>query len=350
MKLNFVLPFLPSRPVGGAKIMFEYANRLAIMGHEVNIFFSVKRPFKKSRTPIWLRYLLQRMRKKNPWFVFHSTVKLKVVKEVTNKNLPDADATISTWWQMAYALNDLSSSKGKKINLIQDYEVWTGQENKVKESYQLPLIHIVIAKYLSKLVNQLSSRIPIHIPNAIDPTKFYVSNPFEERDVKSIIMMYSKEPRKGTQFGLTALYELKKKYPDMKVTLFSVYPRPTEIPEWIIFYHKPDNLRELYNKNSIFFSPSNGEGWALPPAEAMCCGCAVVCTDIGGHHDYAIHEQTALLVEPKNSEAMAEALSRLIEDGKLQNKIAGQALELMKEFSWEKSVQKLESVIKGDLK
>jgi glycosyltransferase involved in cell wall biosynthesis len=346
MKLNFVLPFLPSRPVGGAKIMFEYANRLAIKGHDVHILFSVKRPFKKSRTPIWLRYLLQRWRKKNSWFVFHPTVKLKLVREVTDKFVPDADATIATWWQMAYALSDLSSTKGKKINLIQDYETWTGQEDKVNESYKLPLIHIVIAQYLAKLVSQISGRAPIHIPNAIDTTKFCVTNPIEKRNAKSIIMMYSEEPRKGTQFGLDALYLIKDKIPDLKVTLFSVYPRPIQIPDWIAFSQKPNNLNQLYNENSIFFSPSIGEGWALPPAEAMCCGCAIVCTDIGGHQDYAVHEETALLVDPKNSESMAQAITRLIEDDTIRHKIARQAVELMKTFTWEESVQKFESVIK----
>jgi glycosyltransferase involved in cell wall biosynthesis len=350
MKLNFVLPFLPSRPVGGAKIMFEYANRMALIGHDVQILFSVKRPFKKSRTPIWLRYLLQRWRKKNPWFKFHSTVKLKLIREVADRFVPDADATIVTWWQMAYALNELSATKGKKINLIQDYEIWTGQEDKVKESYQLPLIHVVIAQYLSQVVSKASGRMPIHIPNAIDTTKFDVTNPIDKRNPKSVIMMYSKEPRKGTPFGLEAINLTKEKIPDLKVTLFSVYPRPIEIPEWISFRQKPDNLHELYNQNSIFFSPSIGEGWALPPAEAMCCGCAVVCTDIGGHHDYAVQEETALLVPTENPKSMAQAICRLIDDDELRNKIANQAVQRINLFSWEESVRKLESVIKGELK
>lgn len=347
LKINFVLPFLPTKPVGGAKIMFEYANRLALLGHSVIILFSIKRPFKKSRTPPWLRYILVRWRKKDSWFTFHSSIQLRIVKEITNEHVPDADVTIATWWQMTYAIASLASSKGKKINLIQDYEIWTGQKERVHESYFLPVYHVVIANHLADKIFEITGQRPIHIPNAIDTNKFYVTVPINERNSSSIIMLYSEEPRKGSSYGLQALKKVKSKFPDLQATLFSVYSRPADIPDWIEFYQKPEDLPLIYNHHAIFFSPSLGEGWALPPAEAMACGCAVVCTNIGGHHDYSVHEETALLVPSEKPEQMANELIRLIEHEQFRHALANKAVENIAQFSWEESARKLESVMKN---
>jgi glycosyltransferase involved in cell wall biosynthesis len=346
-RLNFVFPFLPTKPVGGAKNMYEFANRLAAKGHHITILYSIRRPFKKQKTPVWFRLFLTKRRLKSVnWFTLSNEITVKVVPEITDQYVPDADATLSTWWQMAYAVSELSESKGRKFNFIQDYELWTGQDEKVHASYSLPVHHIVIAKYLSDLVVKFSSKKPTLVNTPIDSKKFKLINPIKDRLSCSLIMMYSKEPRKGSTYGIQALQKLKKELPELKVSFFSVYPQNEEIPDWIEFYQRPDNLPDLYNEHAIFFSPSLGEGWGLPPAEAMACGCAVVCTDIGGHQDYAIESKTALLVEPKNIEQMVEKIKAIIKQSDLRIMLAQQGHEkINNEFNWETSVNNMESLL-----
>ena len=347
-RLNFVLPSLPTKPVGGVKIMFQFANLLAAKGHRVTILYSVRRPFKTPRTPVWLRYLIYKMRGTDiTWFDLDKSIVQKIVPGITNRYVPDADATLCTWWQMAYAINELGASKGNKCNLIQDYEIWTGQEDKVHQSYSLPLRHCVIARYLQDIVEKHSGKRPPLTPLAIDTGHFRMTINPEDRTA-SVIMLYSQEPRKGSEFGIQALEQVKQIFPHLKVTLFSVYPRPDSVPAWMDFYTRPTNLPELYNGNSIFFSPSLGEGWALPPAESMACGCAVVCTDIGGHRDYAMNGVTAMLVQPKNVDDMAANICRLIENNELRLKLSHEGHKLITtEFTWPRSVEKLESILLG---
>ena len=38
MRISIVLPFPVTKPVGGAKIMYEYANRLAEEGNKIVIY------------------------------------------------------------------------------------------------------------------------------------------------------------------------------------------------------------------------------------------------------------------------------------------------------------------------
>lgn len=348
-RINFVLPSLPTKPVGGVKNMFQFANRLRARGHDVVIYYSIKRPFKKQRTPVWLRLLISKLRmRKVSWFPLDPSIGQEIVSEINDRTVRDADATMCTWWQMAYAINELSPSKGRKYNFIQDYELWTGQEEKVHESYKLPVKHIVIAKYLQDIVEEYNGKRPPLVNTPIDTTIFKITTPSDQRVAASLMMMYSEEPRKGTKYGLDALNKVKSRVAEFKVTLFSVYNRPADLPDWIEFHTRPTNLPELYNRHAIFFSPSLGEGWGLPPAESMACGCTVVCTDIGGHRDYAVDNETAILVPVKESEPMAAAIIKVIEDNALRLKLAAAGNHLIRtEFTWDRAVMNLESLLKS---
>ena len=353
LKINIILPFPVTKPGGGAKIMYEYANRLFEKGHEIYIYHSIIRPYKKSKTPVWIKQLIFFLRNvaRPKWFLLHKDIVCKIVPEITDKYLRNADIVFSTWWQMAYAINELNNLKGKKFNLIQDYENWTLNVEAVDKSYDLPINHLVISSYLQKLFHEKSGKNAIHLPNAIDISKFYSEKVLQTRDTYTLIMLYSKEPRKGSKFGLEALELVYKKHSHLKVILFGVFPQPDQLPAYITYYQKPKNLQSLYNSASIFFSPSNGEGWALPPAEAMACGCAVICTDIGGHLDYAIDGETALLVQPKNVNDMVEKIIKMLEDPTLLNNISKNGQQLItSNFSWEKSTKKLEDCFLNSLK
>lgn len=342
LRINIILPFPVTKPVGGAKIMYEYANRLQQAGHQVSILHSIKRPFKKSTTPLWFNQLMYRLRDvaRPKWFSLRKEIKSVIVPEITEKYVPDGDIVFSTWWEMTYMINALPVSKGKKINLIQDYETWQGNTERVDNSFKLPVTHLVIAKYLEELVEKKAGKKAVYLPNAIDDSKYYISNPIENRNPLSILMLYSEEERKGTVYGIAALEKIRERYEDLVVTLFGVYKKPAHLPQWINYLQKPDNLCALYNQHAIFFSPSLAEGWALPPAEAMYCGCAIVCTAIGGHADYAIDNQTALLVQPKNIEEMITKISSLLKDSnkRIQLATAGDQF-ITKNFSWFKSMQ-----------
>lgn len=346
-RINFVIPSLPTKPVGGVKNMFQFANRLCERGHDIVIYYSVKRPYKRLRTPVWLRMAIWSIRRKSvSWFDLNKSIVQQIVPEISDSNVRDADATICTWWQMAYAVNELSVSKGFKVNFIQDYELWTGQEDRVHDSYKLPLKHVVIAKYLQDIVEKYNGTRPPLVNTPINTTTFQKTKPADERHPASVIMMYSQETRKGSVYGIEALEQVKKKIPELRVTLFSVYERPATIPAWMEFNTRPSNLPQLYNEHAIFFSPSLGEGWGLPPAESMACGCAVVCTDIGGHRDYAIDGVTALLVAAKDVNDMSDKIIRMISEKDLRLRLseAGQRL-INTEFTWDVAVAHLESIL-----
>jgi glycosyltransferase involved in cell wall biosynthesis len=347
MRINIIVPFIPFKPGGGFKVMFEYANHLTSLGHSVTLYYPIRvafieQPFFKSL----VKYFLYKERSSTAlnWFELDNKVDVKCVFKINNKTIKDGDIIFSTWWSLMFEIKKLSASKGNVFNLIQDIENWTGFEDKVKLSYTIAdPDNVVISDPLCNYITQKTGKIPLQIRIAVDDNIYFIKNPITLRSPYTICMMYSIEPRKGSKYGLEAFQELKLRYPSLKVILFSVANAPDDLPDWIEYYKNYPRLSELYNEASIFLSPSIQEGCALPPMEAMNCGCAVVCTNIDGHKEYAFDGETALLANAIDVNDMVEKISSLLENNELRIKIATCGNELMKNYTWNASALKLES-------
>jgi glycosyltransferase involved in cell wall biosynthesis len=76
-------------------------------------------------------------------------------------------------------------------------------------------------------------------------------------------------------------------------------------------------LIELYKNSDVFVLPSLWEGYGIAALEAMCYGVPVVASRSGGITEVVEDMETGFLVPPRNSQALAGALVRLIDDQRL---------------------------------
>ena len=355
MRTSFVLPTHGIKPIGGYKVVYEYASHLARRGHKVSVVHP-QIPFPDMPLRVRARGVLAYVTRKlngsygpESWFQVDPAVRLLWVWSLEERHIPDADVIVSTCWETAEIVARYSTAKGRGYNLIQHWETWSGPEERVRASWKLPLRKIVIASWLRDIAEELGESCVL-IPNGLDFSRFNKDIPPIQRNRAQVMMLYHSYNWKGSADGLAALSAVKREIPDLQVVLFGTPEKPDSLPDWITYHRKPEQrkLRELYNQAAIFVAPSWTEGWPLPPAEAMMCGTALAATDIGGHREYAIHEQTALLSPPKNPAALAGNILRLIRDDALRMGIAERGNAYIRQFTWDKAADLFEAALRDD--
>ena len=98
-----------------------------------------------------------------------------------------------------------------------------------------------------------------------------------------------------------------------------------------------EELARLYGEAEVAIVPSLYEGFSLPAIEAMSCGVPVVATTGGALPEVVgVSEETGLLVEPNNPDALVGAIRRLLDDAELRERLGAAGRErVMERFTWE---------------
>ncbi|UCC58955.1 MAG: glycosyltransferase family 4 protein [Candidatus Bathyarchaeum sp.] len=109
----------------------------------------------------------------------------------------------------------------------------------------------------------------------------------------------------------------------------------------------PDKLLPVYyDAANCFVLPSaSGEGLPLVLLEAMACGVPVIATTVGGTPEIIKHMKNGVLVPPRNPEAMAKAVSKLLSEERLGPAIGEESRRNVEDrFTWEKNLCQLQSI------
>ena len=354
MRIVFALPGSGDAPVGGFKVVYEYAGGLAERGHEVSVLHPARLaidaslPERARGMARFLRFRSSGRYDPRQWFAMDPRVHVAWIPSLEARHVPDADAVVATAWQTAEWVARYPARAGRKYYLIQHLETWSGPESRVLGTWTLPLRKIVIARWLEEVAARLGES-ATYIPNGLDLAEFGMDVLPESRRPRSVLMMFHHLAWKGSGEGLSALHALREEFPDLSLHLFGV-PDAPDLPSWATYHRRPSRteLRRLYNEAAVFLSPSHTEGWALPPAEAMLCGAALAATDIGGHADYAKHEDTALLSPPERPDLLAQNVRRFFLEPELRVRLARQGAEWVRQFTWPRALDRFETELRAD--
>lgn len=107
---------------------------------------------------------------------------------------------------------------------------------------------------------------------------------------------------------------------------------PGELESWISggieYLGALDDVRPAIRQSSIYVLPSYREGTPRSVLEAMAMGRPIITTEVAGCRETVVHSQNGLLVPARDSEALAKALERLIDQPHLRSEMGARSLDL----------------------
>jgi glycosyltransferase involved in cell wall biosynthesis len=98
-----------------------------------------------------------------------------------------------------------------------------------------------------------------------------------------------------------------------------------------------EELEGLWALTGAFVFPSLYEGFGLPVLEAMARGVPVACSNASSLPEVA--GDAALLFDPREEMAIAEALRELLEDRALGDRLRARGLDRADQFTWERTAR-----------
>jgi glycosyltransferase involved in cell wall biosynthesis len=266
--------------------------------------------------------------------------------------------------------------------------VWEG--NKIPLNFIDPLqdcdLILVPSEYVKKAIeNTCAIGVPIEIvPHGVDSSLFK-PNPSIRPENDKFTFIVNKgwtnmNDRGGTQFAIKAFMEefsskdkvrmiikINGAYgiPDINPMIQSLIPvGKTDLPDLQIIVDtlKYEDMPQLYQRGDVFVSPTMGEAFSIPCAEAMACGIPVITTNSGGQTDF-VNNANGYLINSTPIEntwdIMYEGINWAMPDlnhlkellrytfvNKDEVKVKGiKAREDIKEFNWDNSALKLYNIL-----
>lgn len=95
------------------------------------------------------------------------------------------------------------------------------------------------------------------------------------------------------------------------------------------------DVLELLLKSDAFVLPTFREGFSRVLLEAAAIGLPIISTNVTGVRDFVRHNQEALLIEPKDSEGLSQAMITMATNKDLCDKLVENALKRVEQFSLE---------------
>ncbi len=354
MKITFVLPTLCV--AGGIRIISIFAEGLRKLGHFV---FVISPPHPEPSMRQQVKSLLRGRGwifpyEKEPSFFDNLGVENKIIERyrpIEDKDVPDADVVIATWWETAEWVAKLSPSKGAKAYFIQHYEVFDYlPKDRVEATWRLPLHKIMLSQWLVDIAREKygDSQVSLALPS-VDTNQFYAS-PRNKQSVPTVGMMYSTIYWKGTDIALKAFSLAAEKIPNLRLVAFGTGAPSSELPlpantEYVI-QPDQDKIKDYYSKCDVWLLASRSEGFGLPIIEAMACRTPVISTPVGGAPEI-LSDGTGILVRAEDPEEMAKAIESICQlpNSKWQA-LSEAAYAKVKNYTWEDATACFEAALK----
>ena len=264
-------------------------------------------------------------------------------------HLPACDAALATTWPSAFSLARYRGARAKFF-FVQDYEPAfhpAGAASAVlEEAARLGIPGIVNSPGLAEVYRAHGSPAFAFRP-AVDPDRYHP--PPAPRPAPPVQVVFYGRPssaRNAFALGLAALTELKRRHGDgVRVVAAGEDWRPGQFAAAGVVENRGaladlDAVAELYRSSHIGLALQLTPHPSYQPLEFAACGVAIV-ANRNPHTSWLLRDGETALVADALPSAIADALTRLVEDGDLRERLAAAAREQVLAVRWEDEIDRI---------
>lgn len=183
------------------------------------------------------------------------------------------------------------------------------------------------------------------IHNAVDSNIFRPYPEIKNLPQRLITTASADVPLKGLDFSLYALADLSKEFQDIELLVIGTLRKgghtdrlikKLNLNDRVTFKTgiTKDEIAQEYAKSSVAIVSSLYEGFGYPVAEAMSCSIPLIATDVASIPE--ITDNFAILIPPKDSDAIRDSIRKILLEPDLYNKVAAKGrLHIKNKFNWQ---------------
>ena len=209
---------------------------------------------------------------------------------------------------------------------------------------------IAVSRAALKMIGRYFTDRYCIIPNGIDYPHFASEVPPIPKYIdgkRNILFVGRQEKRKGLPYLLEAYARLKRERPNIRLIVVGPdggirpacerYVRRHQLEDVVFTGFVPyEELPRYYKTADVYCAPSTGhESFGIVLLEAMAAGTPIIASDIGGFADVLEDGVEGLLVPPRDAQALATAMDRLLSDAALREQMGRAGTVRAEPYGWE---------------
>lgn len=307
--------------------------------------------FKISNTPV------------NPFWIF--TIKKIIAKEkpdIINAHSPVpfiADVSKFVSGKIPFVLT-YHAGKMLKSKWLADIGISTYEASALKYLFQKSDKIICYTKeFIDSTLQPFKDKV-IFIPPGVDTKIFTPTRNYNKNKVLFVARIERSSEWKGLYYLLDAMKIVIERNNEAILEIvgtgdavedYKLYVNSINIHENVTFLGplKGRYLAEVYKNTSVLVLPSTStaESFGIVLVEAMASGIPVIGSNIGGIPNVIDDDINGLLVEPRDSKDLAEAILQILNDKKNAIKLGQSGLKKVEDnYTWEKQINKSYKILK----
>ena len=369
MKILIAIGVLRQREAGAAGVVFNHAEQLAKLGHQVDCWFfddilSSPRWPARFRDLEFAAAVSSRIRRQPqqydvvnlhaPWGCVYGLSR----KWFPSPQLPPYVFTMQGSEERFARAMKLEHQKGRTANFALKNRVWHRAYH--QSMYDLSIFTAnfgAVANREGWILSELKYGHPPgriwYVPNGVNEN-FFLPRQFADAPANRLLYVGTWLDRKGIRYLADAFAALAARLPEVQLTIAGcIIPEeqvrayfPAELRNRIsvLPFLARDTMPALYASHDIFVFPSLVEGMPLTLLEAMAGAMPVVTTNTCGMSDLIENEANGLLVPAADAAALGSAVDRLGNSPELRRTLGLRAQDSARRYTWDLIARQLEQV------